>query len=320
MARDILTTLYYPRRAQWRERAEMIDPGGRSAMSVAREVRRRAPGFRAVVLDGSEGLRGDPLAAVLLRRTRRRPPAILLSDCTWKLERGARSALRALDGPRTHYCVLTEAERIRFPRLWGVDAHRVHVTRWFYSLTPQEEGPTTVTDGLVFAGGDSLRDYGPLIAAARRLPQLRFVVAARSAPGAPRGSLPTNVEVGEVSHARFVELLRSAAAVVVPLEAREDRSAGQQTYLRAMALGKPTIVTDALGVREHVSDGVDGIVVAPGDADALERALRWATAPEHAAETRALGERARATVRTRDTADAYVAAICRAVDAALDVA
>jgi glycosyltransferase involved in cell wall biosynthesis len=59
-----------------------------------------------------------------------------------------------------------------------------------------------------------------------------------------------------------------------------------------MALGRPVIGTDAGGPREIVTDGVDGLLVPPGDAATLAAALeRLIDDPEQA---RAMGQKARA--------------------------
>ena len=119
----------------------------------------------------------------------------------------------------------------------------------------------------MFAGGDSLRDYAPLIAAADGLPA-QVTIASRT----ERGPVPPNVALGALPGPRYDELFREASVVVVPLERRSDRSAGQQTYLNAMVLGKPVVVTDALGVRDYVEDGETGFLVPPGDAARPPRA------------------------------------------------
>ncbi len=97
---------------------------------------------------------------------------------------------------------------------------------------------------------------------------------------------------GPVSPGRFFELLRNARVVVVALDARDDRTAGQQTYLNAMALGKPTIVSDSPGVREYVEDGRTGLVVPPANPDALSRALRWVLDPANESALERMGAEA----------------------------
>lgn len=39
---------------------------------------------------------------------------------------------------------------------------------------------------------------------------------------------------------------------MVPLQARQDRSSGQTTYVNGMALGKAIVITDTAGVRDYV--------------------------------------------------------------------
>ncbi len=103
--------------------------------------------------------------------------------------------------------------------------------------------------------------------------------------------------MGAVTPQRFLELMQDSAVVVVPLRARLVRSAGQQTYLNAMALGKLVVVSDAPGVRDHVEHGRTGLVVPSGDPEGLADALRWATDP------------ANADVCARMRTDAHTAAI-----------
>jgi glycosyltransferase involved in cell wall biosynthesis len=69
--------------------------------------------------------------------------------------------------------------------------------------------------------------------------------------------------------------------VIVPLLPIKGRSVGQQTYLNALALGKPLIVTDCIGVRDHLTPDVHALVVPPGDPVAMRRAIEWMLAPEN---------------------------------------
>jgi glycosyltransferase involved in cell wall biosynthesis len=224
----------------------------------------------------------DFIAALVIARMRR-PPAVLFTEATWDwtiqpLERlkgragGAlralmRGALRAFDGPHVVYCVLSDAERETFRARFGVPEERVVVTRFPYTLF---DAPPTTDGGYVFAGGDSRRDYAPVLAAARGMDR-RFVIATRLKMDA----VPPNVEARGTSPEEFAELQSAAGAVVVALDPRSRCSAGQQSFLNAMLQAKPTVVIDALGVREYVEDGVDGWVVPPDDPEALRARLEW---------------------------------------------
>jgi glycosyltransferase involved in cell wall biosynthesis len=311
-----LTTLAYTRRPAWTARAEIVDPaelGSRPALSrLVAEVGR----YEAVVLNGSRRL--DQLAAAAIAR-RRRPPATVLLDATWKaggarVERVARRAVvRALDHRDAHYCVLSEAERYAFPQTWPVPLERVHVTPFHWVLPEEELARPSVSDGGVFAGGNSLRDYRPLVAAADGL-GVPVTIASSTVPDGP---LPANVTARPVDSDRYEELFRRAAVVVVSLESRADRSAGQQTYLNAMALGKPVIVVDALGVREYVEHGLTGLVVPPGDPESLRSAIQWVLDRANADPVAAMTERAREAALNRFGPDTYVERLLEVVDAAV---
>jgi glycosyltransferase involved in cell wall biosynthesis len=73
-----------------------------------------------------------------------------------------------------------------------------------------------------------------------------------------------------------------------------------QVVVEGLAVGLPTLATDAGGPAEVITDGVDGLLYPPGDAEALAQALRRLAADP--ALRRRLGAAAR--LRARDyTAD-----------------
>jgi glycosyltransferase involved in cell wall biosynthesis len=283
----------------------------------------RAGDYDALVLNGSIGMRErfvDLLAAAAIRRTRRRPPAVVLTDCSWRLgdaraDRAAmRAGIRALDGPRVRYCVRSTAELELFPGTWGVDAARVVFTPYAHTVTDEELAVPATTDGGVFAGGNSLRDYPALLAAVRGL-DVPVRILTTVVGEAERAALPAHVRVEPIrSHDDFVDGLRSAAVVVTPLEPGLRRAAGLDTYLSAMALGKLVIVSESPGVRDYVEDGRTGLVVPAGDPAALRDALAWALDPANADEAAAIAARAAETARTRFTYEAYVGRLLRVVD------
>ncbi|MGE5281285.1 MAG: glycosyltransferase family 4 protein [Chloroflexota bacterium] len=318
--RELLTTWYFPGRESWEARCEMLDRSAISRRALLARLLRGARGRRALILDGSVGpgdLYSDLLAGIAIRR---RPGGgrtpIVIGECQWKLggsrldRMATRLGLRALDGPRIAYCVLTRWERERFAATWGVAPERVFVTPYCHTLSDADLAAPTSTEGGVFAGGNSLRDYAPLVAAAAELDE-PVTLATKLLDG----PLPANVTAGPVPYERFFELLRNARVVVVPLAGREDRTAGQQTYLNAMALGKATIVTDSPGVREYVEDGRTGLVVPPGDAEALREALRWVLDPENADAVERMRAAAKQTARTTFSPERYAQSLLDVADA-----
>lgn len=323
MKHDYLTTWYLPERELWTSRCEMLAPDQPRRTRLTRLVRERGR-YRGLILDGSVGsgdLYVDLLAALAIRRLPggSRVP-IVIGECQWKLgssrldRLSTRLGLRALDDPSTAYCVLTEWERERFTRTWGIEEDRVFVTPYCYTLSEADLAAPTTTGGGVFAGGNSLRDYGPLVKAAAQV-EAPVTIATKLLDGCP---LPENVTAEPVAEDRYFELLREARIVVVPLADRDDRTAGQQTYLNAMALGKAVVVTDSPGVREYVEDGRTGLIVPPGDPDAMANALRRLLDPANAGAAEQISAAAAKTAREQFSPEGYARSLLSVADAVAD--
>lgn len=278
-------------------------------LKLLKEARRRD----VVLLNGSGRL--DQIAAALIRRTAG-GARLVISDSTW--DRGSNVfdrllcslGIRALDGPNVRYCVLSTHEVTSFADQWRVDPARITYTPFCHTLTEDELAKPLRDGNGIFAGGDSMRDYVPLLRAVGEL-GTPLVLAVRHPT--ELGPVPPNVHAESVPPSRFLELMRDAHVVVVPLRAGIGRSAGQQTYLNAMALGKVVVVTDSPGARDYVTDRMDGLVVPPGDADALVHALRWIDDPQNTEAVQALRSRAVRTARERFSPGRHFAALLEVV-------
>ena len=266
----------YPwRDASWRARADVVDlpPAARARV---RAVLAASASHDVLVLNGFS--KADIVGAAVVARRRRRPRVVVL-DPTW--ERGdsaadrlfTRGAVRLVDGDHVHYGVLSDVEVDTFPRTWGVGPDRVHRVLWCCTLPDEVLAAPRGSGGGVFAGGNSLRDWDLLVDAVQAVPVPTTIASASLTPE-QSARTPAHVRAAPVSASRYDELLLAADVVVVPMQARPDRSSGQGTILAAMALGKPVVVNDAPGVRDYVDDGRTGVVVPLGDAGALAEALR----------------------------------------------
>jgi glycosyltransferase involved in cell wall biosynthesis len=127
-----------------------------------------------------------------------------------------------------------------------------------------------------FAGGNSLRDYDTLAAVAANSGE-KFIVATTNVVD----NVPPNMQLAPMSHQEFFREMVRSDVVIVPLLPVPGRSVGQQTYLNALALGKPLIVTDCIGVRDHLTADVHALVVPPSDEAALRAAIEWMSAPSN---------------------------------------
>jgi glycosyltransferase involved in cell wall biosynthesis len=72
-------------------------------------------------------------------------------------------------------------------------------------------------------------------------------------------------------------------------------------------------VTDSPGARDHVEDGVNGLIVPPGDPPALSAALDRALDRRNAAAMQAIAERARHAARDRFSPRAHIDALLAVV-------
>jgi glycosyltransferase involved in cell wall biosynthesis len=253
-----------------------------------------------VILDGSVGASygyADLIAAGVLARWPK-GPVVLIGECVWKaanpLQRWLRGlAIKLLAGRRTWFYVLSQQEVEVFSRTWKVDPVKVCFMPYYFTLPPAQLAAVCHDGGYVFAGGNSMRDYETLLSAVDGSGR-QVIIATSKLDG--RTDLPGGVQADYVSEERYCELMRGAAVVVVALQLRDDRSAGQQTYLNAMALGKPVIVFDCFGVRDHVRNGETGWVIPPENPLALRQTLDYVLNPVNAAVVQEIAAHARDVV------------------------
>jgi hypothetical protein len=318
-AKPVLSTLEAPGDPYWNSLVEVM-PAEMSLRSWLRDFRHLARGKRAFILRGTVNASDryrDILAAIMLRATRRRVP-VIISDAT--IEPGSRTIadqlprvlrpvvplmsrllIRAADGPHVTWCVLSTAELESFPTAWRVPRKRVVYTPFKHTLWGGGENEPTSDDGYLFSGGNSLRDYDLLRDA---LDGVDVDVRIASGWTPSNGRVTSNrVQLGLVSHEAFLTSLRNCHAVVLPLQ-HSTRSTGQQTFLNAMVLRKPVIVTRAPGVLDYIRPGLTGVVVDPEPA-ALRAAIAHILDPANAAEYREMGERARVDVLDRFSENVY---------------
>lgn len=130
----------------------------------------------------------------------------------------------------------------------------------------------------VFTAGRSYRDFPTFIEAMRMVdyPGLLLheetALLKRSATDVDLSNLPANLTAkkneGEQS---WVEYIRRAKIVVVPLLPSTMYAPGLSLYLMAMAMNKCVIVTEGLATRGMLKD--EAVIVAPKDPEALAVAI-----------------------------------------------
>jgi hypothetical protein len=125
----------------------------------------------------------------------------------------------------------------------------------------------------IFSGGDGDRDYETLLRAVEGS-GVRVIIATRLSNWNGNIAVPEHIKAFPTSHADFRKLMAGSKMVVVPMQRGLLHSGGQQTYLNAMAMGKPVVVADDLGAKDYIQSGTNGLIVPAGDVGALRTAIK----------------------------------------------
>jgi glycosyltransferase involved in cell wall biosynthesis len=115
-------------------------------------------------------------------------------------------------------------------------------------------------------------------------------------------------ELGLSKHVIFSEFRQDLPAVMSALDVLVLASTSPEPFgrvlIEAMTAGKPVVATDAGAVREIVEDGVHGLLVPPGEVQALARAIVHVLT--HRDMAVAMGQEGQARVRERFDVQRYV--------------
>jgi glycosyltransferase involved in cell wall biosynthesis len=186
--------------------------------------------------------------------------------------------------------------------------------------------PREREEDMICSAGAEMRDYRTLLKALRgtrlrchiaadhvRVDRLGF--ARRLSTDTFATMADENVTIGRKPLRELRDLYARSRFVVVPLQA-SDTDNGITVILEAMAMGKPVICSRTRGQVDVIEDGVTGIFVPVGDADALRAAMHdlW-NDPDRARE---MGRAARAYVEKHHTLEKFCREVKGAIDASLE--
>jgi glycosyltransferase involved in cell wall biosynthesis len=152
-------------------------------------------------------------------------------------------------------------------------------------------------DGYIFAGGNGGRDYETLIKAVSLINYPMFIATILKEVK----SLAENYKhiiVKEVSHEEFRKKLAGCALFVECHNKNFFRTAGHQTILNAMWLGKPVILADKRSGEGYIEDGFDGLIVDAGDVKDLTEKIHFLLTNQNFAKT--IGKNAQKKIRRNE--------------------
>jgi len=276
----------------------------------------------AILIFSSRGLFKPELLATIIIGfwPKRARPAVVFYGEMYQPNSGIRNyferiAMKLGDRAVTLYVVYSKEDRVSFAKCWGVDPKRIRICP-YYTMHSRDDvlPPKSNNAKHVFSGGNSFRDYGPLIEAAKMIPEKEFYICTTTIT--PKEEYPSNVYVGPVPFKEYNRLISTAAVVVIPLETRLKRSTGMLTYLEAMWSKKPTIVTSALGVREYICNNETGILV-DGTPQMYVDAIRWVLDPKNQDHVKKITDQAHTAVVEQFTLENHVTQLLKIMDEAI---
>ena len=188
-----------------------------------------------------------------------------------------------------------------------------HADSHFYRPLPE----VRVDDNQICSAGLEWRDYPTLIDAVAQMPDLTVKLAA-SSPWSKHNNetenrtLPANVDARRYEYCDLRDLYAGSSFVVVPLY-ENDFQAGVTTLLEGMAMGKAVIVTQTTGQTDVVENGVNGLIVIPGDISGLRAAIEKLRA-DHELRDR-LSKNGRLWLEKHATLRRWVASVAGALEA-----
>jgi len=137
----------------------------------------------------------------------------------------------------------------------------------FLDVQPAPDSKT-----ILFVGRDEPRKgLRVLLAAMRRLPEVRLVVAGPVGKSTQRLADSRTTFLGTVPHARIPELMATAACAVFPATGGEALGL---VLVEAMAAGVPVVASDIPGYRIATGDGASALLVPPDEPAALADRIR----------------------------------------------
>jgi glycosyltransferase involved in cell wall biosynthesis len=236
-------------------------------------------------------------------------PVVVVAYNYVRLPTGVRLKLARRLLPRAaRLFIASEMERDLYSQAFGIDKRRLEMERWSLDRVEEAPGEPLEPGRYVCSIGGNARDYDTLLAAARLLPDIPFVIVAR--PGnLGQAVLPANVRVRyNLPFDQAMNVLAHSAFMALPLLGSEV-PCGHVTLVAAMHRAKPFIVTDSRGVADYVNGEQHSLSVPPGDAAALAAAIErlWSD-PELCAR---MAERALAFARSYCSTENAIAQLRR---------
>lgn len=216
----------------------------------------------------------EGLTFAMLQRLRGKARAVnVMYDCLWYGGSGPKRAWMKYCLKQVDCCVVWASIEIdRYSKTYRVPADKFFFVPHHH--TAKRYRFEVGDDGYVFTGGNWSRDYRFFVEAVRELDYPCLIVTTRAQVLLEGVQIPPHVRIVAATPEEFRQLIARSSIVVLPMQANELHAGGQQTFLNAMLMGKPVILTDPEGGRDYIQDGVTGRLIHYGDRAELAASIR----------------------------------------------
>ncbi len=180
---------------------------------------------------------------------------------------------RAFQHP-TKFVSYSNVERKLYADYFDIPIEKIDMLHWAVHAPKVDLTEAPVESGrYICALGSQGRDYATLIAAMKKLPNIKLVLVA-SPDSIADLTIPDNVKVHtNILLAQAHNILAHSAFMVLPLRDSQV-PCGHVTIVSAMFFNKAIVVTNSLGVQDYIFDDKTGLFCEPKNADDLSEKIK----------------------------------------------
>ncbi|MES2500128.1 MAG: glycosyltransferase family 4 protein [Pseudomonadota bacterium] len=180
---------------------------------------------------------------------------------------------RAFQQP-TKFVTYSNVERKLYADYFDIPIEKIDMLHWAVHAPKVDlTDPQLETGRYICALGSQGRDYATLIAAMKKLPNIKLVLVA-SADSILGLNIPNNVKIyTHIPLAQAHNILAHSAFMVLPLRDSQV-PCGHVTIVSAMFFNKAIVVTNSLGVQDYIFDDKTGLFCEPKNADDLSEKIQ----------------------------------------------
>ena len=202
-------------------------------------------------------------------------PHLVYSFNFTDLPKGKQHSLmtRAFQQP-TKFVTYSTVERKLYADYFDIPIEKIDMLHWAVHAPKVDLSETPLEAGrYICALGSQGRDYATLIAAMKKLPNIKLVLVANedSILGL---NIPNNVKVyTNIPLAKAQNILAHSEFMALPLRDSQV-PCGHVTIVSSMFFNKAIVVTNSLGVQDYIFDDKTGLFCEPKNADDLSEKIQ----------------------------------------------